>query len=69
MAVNTGREGPEFDSFPKASVLTTEKLQEGNAVIQSISIDATNSVFKNLFKSFFCTQITWSINPRISFGT
>lgn len=48
----SGQEGPEFDSFPKASVLTTEKLQEGDAVIQSISIDHTKSVFK-IFLSFF----------------
>ena len=48
----SGREGPEIDSFPRARVLTTEKLQERDAAIQSISIDATNSVFKKFLKSF-----------------
>lgn len=41
----SGQEGPEFSSFLKASSVTTEKLQEGGEVVQSVSIDADSSVF------------------------
>lgn len=42
----SGQEGPEFNSFLKTSNLTTEKLQEGGEVVQSVSIYTDGSVFK-----------------------
>lgn len=49
MAANPARLAERVQNltfFPKANILTTEKLQEGDATIWSISIDDTKSVFK-----------------------
>lgn len=42
-----------FNSFLKASNVTTEKLREGGEVVQSVSIDANSSVFK---KAIICNS-------------
>lgn len=42
----SGQEGPEFSSFLMAGNLTTEKLQKGYEMVQSVSIYAGVSVFR-----------------------